>query len=835
MTGQPYPQIPDTLDDLMVLAQDLFWTWSHTGDALWARLEPALWRRLRNPWTILATISPERLETLGRDEAFLAEMHRLAEERRHYLDHPGWFRSHPGCDVLGGVAFFSLEFGLSEALPLYAGGLGVLSGDFLKTASDLDVPVCGVGLLYQAGYFRQILDAAGRQEEAYPYNEPGSMPIRPARDQIGGWLRIPLDLPGRTVLLRVWEAVVGRTRLYLLDSNDPMNTAFDRGITAKLYGGGPNLRFLQEVALGIGGWRALEALGREPDVCHMNEGHTAFAALERIRSTMKRHALAFRQALWACRAGNVFTTHTPVEAGFDRFAPELVRHYLLGDEGLFADVAIGADDLLALGRRSPHDQNEPFNTAYLAMRLSARVNGVSRLHGTVSRRLFADLFPRWPDDEVPVGHVTNGIHMPTWDSAAADALWTETCGKERWRVADTGLCEDVCGASDEALWAMRAAQRKALVDVVRRVLARQLPMRNPRFGAHLDVEGILDPNALTLGFGRRFTAYKRPGLLLTDPDRLARLLSNPQAPTQLVIAGKAHPDDKAGKRLIEQWMAFARQPALQRRVVFLEDYDFGLAAELVQGVDVWINTPMRPLEACGTSGMKVLVNGGLNLSSLDGWWDEAFAPEVGWAFGGDTPDDPQDAADLYGVLEQEVVPEFYARDERGVPRRWIERIRASMSRLGARYCSNRMLRDYVDDLYVPAAAAVKRRLEEQGLMGRALAEWEHLMRAHWDQVHFSRFEATQTAEGWDFVAHAQLGGILADQVAVEMVAEEVDGAAATREAMERGRAIPGAVNGYEYRLCVATARPAKHYTPRVRPAHPDAVLPAELPLVHWHH
>jgi glycogen phosphorylase len=582
-------------------------------------------------------------------------------------------------------------------------------------------------------------------------------------------------------------------------------------------------------------WRALQALGREPDVCHINEGHAAFAALERIRSTMKRYALDFSQALWSCRAGNIFTTHTPVEVGFDRFAPDLIKHYLLGDEGLFADVAVGADELLALGRQVPKDADEPFNMAYLAARLSARVNGVSRLHGAVTRRLFSGLFPRWPDDEVPVGHITNGVHMPTWDSAAADALWTETCGKERWRVADTGVCEDVCGASDEALWAMRAAQRKALVDVVRQVLSRQLRMRNPRKEGRPDVEEILDPNALTLGFGRRFTAYKRPGLLLTDPDRLVRLLSDPEAPVQLVIAGKAHPDDEVGKRLIERWMTFAMQPALRRRIVFLEDYDFGLAAELVQGIDVWINTPTRPHEACGTSGMKVLVNGGLNLSSLDGWWDEAFAPDVGWAFGGGMPDDTADAADLYRVLEREVVPEFYARDESGLPRRWIERIRASMSQLGARYCSNRMLCDYVDNVYVPAAAAVKHRLEEQGRLGRALAKWEHLLRAHWDQVHFSRFEATQAADGWTFVVHAQLGEILPDHVAVEVVAEAANGASALRLAMERGRAIPGTLNGYEYRLCVATDRPPGHFTPRIRPVHPHAELPAELPLVHWHH
>ncbi|MBI1179282.1 MAG: alpha-glucan family phosphorylase [Alphaproteobacteria bacterium] len=834
--GEPPRYIPEDLSELTSLALDLFWTWSHAGDDVWARIDPDLWQQVRNPWLLLETVSPARLNELARDEGFRAEVSRLARERRRYLDSETWFSARPeGGDLGGGVAFFSLEFGLGEALPLYAGGLGVLAGDLLKTASDLGVPVYGVGLLYQAGYFRQILDAAGRQEEAYPYNEPASLPIRPVLDGNEGWLRVPLRLPGRTVLLRVWEALVGRTRLYLLDSNDPRNTASDRGITAKLYGGVPILRLQQELALGVGGWRALQALGLEPGVCHINEGHAAFAGLERVRALMERHGLTFGEAVWAARAGNVFTTHTPVDAGFDRFPPEMVRENLFGKGGAFADTPIAPGDVLALGRADPGNAAEPLNMAFLATRLSARVNGVSRLHGAVSRNLFAPLFPRWPEEEVPIGHVTNGVHMPTWDSAAADDLWTRTCGKERWRGGEAELCADVGAAADEDLWSMRAAQRHALVAAVRRELVHQLPWRDPTGSAPPDLEGVLDPNALTIGFARRFTEYKRPELLLRDADRLARILANPAAPVQLVIAGKAHPEDAKGKQSIARWVEFVSRPGLRRHAVFLEDYDIGRALELVQGIDLWINTPRRSREACGTSGMKVLVNGGLNLSCLDGWWDEAYAPDVGWCFGRPAPDDAADAADFYRVLEEKVIPEFYDRDASGLPRRWIGRMRASMTRLAAEFCSNRMLRDYLGGIYLPAAASYRRRVADGAGLARSLAAWERALAAHWEQMHLGRVETAPCEGGWRFSVHVQLGEIAPDMVAVELVADPAGSTGRLRLPMERGRAIPGVINGFEYYREVQTDRPAAHFTPRIVPAHPEASLPAELPLVRWQH
>ena len=571
----------------------------------------------------------------------------FAGTRRAYLETPGWFSAAHEPSALSGVAYFSMEFGLGEGLPLYAGGLGVLAGDFLKTASDLGLPVVGIGLLYQEGYFRQIIDAAGTQHEVYPFNDPGSMPIQPAQGPDGAWLHIRLDLPGRSLLLRVWQALVGRVKLYLLDANDPLNSPADRGITGKLYDAETEIRILQELVLGVAGWRVVEALAPEVEICHLNEGHAAFAVIERARAYMRRSGLSFWEALWATRAGNLFTTHTPVEAGFDRFPAEVLGKYPRYLEAFLAEAGIALGELLALGRVRPDDAGEPFNMAYLAMRGSLLTFGVSRLHGHVSRRIFQPLFARWPEVEVPVGHVTNGIHVPSWDSPHADDLWTRACGKERWRGLPDELPPLVACLEDEELWAMAGEERQALIGNVRARLARQLGSRGYPPEIVAESANVLDPNVLTLGFARRFTGYKRPNLLLEDPARLARLLNDPARPVQLVLAGKAHPADQEGKQMIRDWIELAQRPEFRRRVVFLEDYDIALAQELVQGVDVWINTPRRPWEACGTSGMKVLVNGGLNLSERDGWWEEAYAPALGWAID-DGQEYPEEEAGLAG-------------------------------------------------------------------------------------------------------------------------------------------------------------------------------------------
>ncbi|MGA8184606.1 MAG: alpha-glucan family phosphorylase, partial [Terriglobia bacterium] len=554
---------------------------------------------------------------------------------------------------------------------------GNVAGDQLKAASDLGVPVVGVGLLYQQGYFRQVIDKNGAQQALFPYNDPGQLPITPLRHPNGEWLRLEISLPGYSVWLRAWQVQVGRVKLYLLDSNDAANFPAHRGITSELYGGGPELRLKQELLLGIGGWRLLRALGIQPEVCHLNEGHAAFAVLERARTFMEETGQPFEAALAVTRAGNLFTTHTAVAAGFDRFAPTLVEQYL----GRYAqeNLGIAVHDLLALGRQDPTDSTEPFNMAHLAIRGSGAVNGVSRLHGKVSRRLFLPLFPRWPKDEIPIGHVTNGVHMPTWDSAPADDLWTENCGKDRWLGTTETLEQDIRRVPDARLWQFRTAASKSLVEYARERLSLDLAAAGAPAAEVEAAKHLFDPNALTLGFARRFATYKRPNLLLHDPQRLLRLLTNPQRPVQLIIAGKAHPADQAGQALIREWMQFIRRPEVRPHAIFLSDYDMLLTEHLVQGVDVWINTPRRPWEASGTSGMKVLVNGGINLSELDGWWAEAYTPEVGWALGdgrehGDDPAwDAAEAVALYDLLEREVVPEFYTREENGIPAAWVGR------------------------------------------------------------------------------------------------------------------------------------------------------------------
>ena len=535
-------------DSLAELALNLRGSWNHASDQVWRQLDPELWEITHNPWVVLQTVSRERIEQMLADPVFRKNVDGMVQTRRRVLEAPAWFQQNHAQGPLTCAAYFSMEFMLSEALPIYSGGLGNVAGDQLKAASDLGVPVVGVGLLYQQGYFRQVIDKDGAQQALFPYNDPGQLPITPVREANGEWLRLEIALPGYSLWLRAWQVQVGRVKLYLLDSNDAANFPAHRGITSELYGGGPELRLQQELLLGIGGWRLLGALGIRPEVCHLNEGHAAFAVLERARGFMQETGQPFEVALAVTRSGNLFTTHTAVPAGFDRFAPALIEQYLSD----YAENKLGITlhDLLALGRQNPDDSSESFNMAYLAVRGSGAVNGVSRLHGTVSRHIFLPLFPRWPQDEIPVGHVTNGVHMPTWDSPSADDLWTEACGKERWMGSTEALEQAIRRVSDARLWQFRAEAGKSLVEYARERLSRQLAAS----GAPPDeVEGakhLFDPNALTLGFARRFATYKRPNLLLRDPERLLRILTNPERPVQLIIAGKAHPEDQAGQALI---------------------------------------------------------------------------------------------------------------------------------------------------------------------------------------------------------------------------------------------------------------------------------------------
>ena len=830
--------LPQSLAALGDLAVDLRWTWSHEADVLWQQIDADAWARTENPWAILQSVSSRRLRALAADATFAGELQRLAAARDAYLGASGWFTERYGAAAVAGVAYFSMEFGLGAALPLYAGGLGVLAGDYMKTASDLGVPVIGIGLLYQEGYFRQIIDAAGWQQEAYPNNDPGSLPIRPAPGTDGDWLRIELNLPGRVVALRVWQAQVGRVSLYLLDANDPLNSPADRAITERLYNANPEARLLQELVLGVAGWRVVEAVAPDTEVCHLNEGHSAFAVIERARQFRRRTGLSFRDALWATRAGNIFTTHTPVVAGFDRFPPALVATYARYFEGLLHEIDLPLPELLALGRTDPADSSEPFNMAYLAMRGSALCIGVSRQHGAVSRGIFQTLFPRWPADEVPIGHVTNGVHVPTWDSRDADRLWTAACGKERWRCAESSLADQVARLADEELWAMRGKGRQALVAAARQRLRTHLAARGHPPALFSAAERVLDPNILTLGFARRFTSYKRPNLLLADPDRLHRLLTDPLRPAQLILAGKAHPADDEGKQMIREWILLAQRPELRQHIVFLEDYDLTLAQELVQGVDVWINTPRRPWEACGTSGMKVLVNGGLNLSVLDGWWQEAYGPEFGWAIGDDLPldeaaRDASEATALYEILETQVMPEFYARDEGGLPRRWLARIRKSLAELTPVYSSARMVNEYIERLYLPAAAEFRRRTAERGAPAAALGAWERALRRGWKLLHIGDPVANAADGQWQFSVPVYLGDIDAEAVRVELFAAAGKAGPETAAALERGAAIAGSSNGFIYAGVAAATRPWADYTIRIIPAHPGVAVPAELELILW--
>jgi len=836
---QLLPTDIDGVDSLAELALDMRWSWNHATDVVWRQLDPELWEITHNPWVVLQTVSRDQIERSLADPDFRNKVAALVEGSRQVSETPGWFQRNHAQAPLTCAAYFSMEFMLSEALPIYSGGLGNVAGDQLKAASDLGVPVVGVGLLYQQGYFRQVIDRNGEQQALFPYNDPGQLPITPVRQPDGEWLRLEIALPGYSVWLRAWQVQVGRVKLYLLDSNDAANFPAHRGITSELYGGGPDLRLKQELLLGIGGWRLLRALGIRPEVCHLNEGHAAFAVLERASNFMAETGQPFEVALAVTRAGNLFTTHTAVAAGFDRFAPALIEQYLGG----YADKSLGIalHDLLALGRQNPNDSSENFNMAYLAIRGSGAVNGVSRLHGKVSRRLFLPLFPRWPEDEIPISHVTNGVHMPTWDSAAADDLWTKGCRKDRWLGTAETLEQDIRQLSDDCLWEFRTAASTSLVEYARRRLSLDLTAEGAPPEEAEAAKHLLDPKALTLGFARRFATYKRPNLLLHDPPRLLRLLTDSQRPVQLIIAGKAHPADQAGQALIREWIHFIRQPETRQHVVFLSDYDMLLTEHLVQGVDVWINTPRRPWEASGTSGMKVLVNGGLNLSELDGWWAEAYTPEVGWALGDgqEHHDDPAwDAAEaeaLYDLLEREVIPEFYKRDSQDIPVSWVARMRNSMATLTPRFSADRTVREYTEQHYLQRAAAYRVRAADKGAVGRQIVDWQHAAEKAWPALHFGEMKVETNGAQHIFEIQLYLNDLDPDAVRVELYADGVNGGSPVRQEMDRVRQLGGASKGYAYLARVPAARPATDYTARVISQHSGVVVPLEAARILWQH
>jgi len=829
------PELIQKLDGLPELALDCNYSWSHRADEIWHELDGILYQQTRNPWLVLQTASSTRLEELANNETFCHKLRSMVSAHRQSLVEHRWFQTElEQTTQLRQVAYFSMEFGLSEALPIYSGGLGLLAGDHLKASNDLGIPLIGVGLLYQNGYFRQAFDNEGNQIALYPSCDTGDLPVCPVRNDKGEWLRIQLHTP-EELWVRVWQAQIGRIKLYLLDTNDPVNHPVDRCITTKLYGGGLEHRLSQEIILGIGGWRVLRAMGITPDVCHLNEGHAAFLVLERARDLMVENNLDFKTALTISRAGNLFTTHTPVEAGFDRFSPQLIRNYL----GSYAQkLNIDIETLLDLGR-NPYAKNADaaFNMAYLAIRGSASINGVSRLHGKVSRRIFSPLFPNWSQYETPVSHISNGVHVPAWDSMEADELWTKLCGKNRWFCEHGDLAEQFQQVTDEELWTLRAKNRNRLVKFVRDEYAREINVHTNISEAEQQalILRLFDPNVMTIGFARRFASYKRPNLLLTDPDRLATILTDAERPVQLVVSGKAHPDDLPGQALIKAWHQFMRRPEIRERAIFLSDYDMITAEYLVQGVDLWINTPLRPWEACGTSGMKILVNGGLNLSELDGWWAEAYRPEVGWSLNGleSQHADREQAEILYQRLQYEIVPTFYNRDQTGIPRRWLTMMRESMATLTPYFSANRMVREYTSRFYLPLATGFHKRVKDNAVLGHDLVSWLEHINDFWHTIHVDNVMTATQDNQYLFRMQVYLGELTAEDVLVELFAEVPEEDACWIQPMQIEQALAGAINGFIYSILIPATRPISDYTPRIRPYHADCLIPLETKHIFW--
>jgi glycogen phosphorylase len=753
------PDLPAALSPLQELAQNLWWTWNPDAVSLFERLDPALWIDTDcNPVKFLGIADQRALDRAAADPVYLKDLGEVRRRMQEELTRPAWFdrqaedlRAKP---PVGSerppfrVAYFCAEFGLASCFQIYSGGLGVLAGDHLKAASELGLPLVGVGLLYRCGYFHQSLGLDGSRREGFPEIDFANQPVRRVTNPATGkQLVVEVELPGRRLLVGVWHVNVGRIPLYLLDTNLPENSEEDRQITRNLYLGDVETRIKQEIVLGIGGVRALAAVGIDPSVCHLNEGHSAFLTLERIRLLRERHQVSFDEAREAARAGHLFTTHTPLPAGIDRFHPSLVERYL-GD--MVPALGLDLEGLLALGRENVSDRNEWFSMAVLAIRTSRACNGVSKLHGEVSRGMWAPMWPGVPRHEVPIGHVTNGVHARTWLSAELGAV-LDRGGAPSWREdpTDTRAWEAVEAVPDAELWAMRQRQRASLIEWCRGKIRRQLESRG---AGVVEIDNAvlgLDPRALTIGFARRFAAYKRGTLILRNRERLKRLLHSADRPVQLLVSGKSHPSDGAGKELIREIVRFARDEGGSTRVVFLDDYDMEIARRLVQGCDVWLNTPRRGLEASGTSGMKAAMNGVINVSILDGWWDEGFEAGLGFAIGrGESyMDQERDAQDdfesraLYDVLEHQVVPEFYARDGAGVPTRWVRRMKRCITRLGPEYNTGRMVAQYAGDYYFPLYRASVAMGASDLRQARGVAARIDFYRAHWADVRIESVES----------------------------------------------------------------------------------------------
>ena len=776
------PNLPKRLRPLLEIAYNFWWTWTPDAIYLFLDMGRECWERVcHNPVAMLGTMEQSRLEELASDEVFLARMEAVRSELDRYLASRTWYDKVRRDDGL--IAYFSTEFGLHESLPIYSGGLGILAGDHMKSASDLGLPLVGVGLLYKHGYLTQYLNPDGWQLERYPTNDFYKMPVRPVLKEDGSPLVVDIPLGDRSVFARIWDATVGRVHIYLLDTDMARNSAIDRQITSHLYGGDLKTRLQQEIVLGMGGIRALKAMGKMPTVCHMNEGHSAFMAIERLIQIKQVEELDFDEALEAVRSTNIFTTHTPVPAGIDRFPPDMIRSHF---GKIVEELGIDMDRFLGLGRIHPSDPNESFCMAVLAIKMASQTNGVSRLHGEVSRKMWSDIWPNIPKYEVPITHITNGVHTLGWLSSEMARLYQRYLGS-RWidEPTDHSIWKRVSGIPNFELWRSKERLRERLISFARSRLKRQLEEKGaPRYKLK-EADEVLDPEALTIGFARRFATYKRATPLFHDIERIKKILTNEERPVQIIFAGKAHPKDKEGKELIHKIVQMGNMPEFRKHIVFIENYDIEVARYLVQGVDVWLNTPRRPMEASGTSGMKVTANCGINLSILDGWWCEAYNGSNGWAIGaGEEYDDPvyQDEVEsrlLYELLEKNVVPLFYQRNSQDVPDEWVEMIKNSIQTICPFFNTNRMVEEYSNQFYLPRLYLWEFLAANNWNATKGICAWKRKVYATWPNVKISRVDllspdSPKVGDRIPVRAMVDLAGLGPDEVRVEAYIGRLD-------------------------------------------------------------
>jgi starch phosphorylase len=837
--------LPGELAVLNELAYNLYWTWTPEAIDLFRRLDRDLWNQTNhNPVKMLGTIKQDRLSEVVSDEGFMAQLQRVYEDFREYMGARTWFEGKYQKFDTPKIAYFSMEYGLTECMPIYSGGLGILAGDHLKSSSELGLPLAGVGLLYQQGYFQQYLSADGWQQETFPDNDFYNLPIQPELGEDGSPILAEVQFPGRMVYCRIWRAQVGRIPLYLLDTNTIENEYRDRKITYQLYGGDQENRIQQEVILGVGGMLALRKLDIHVHVCHMNEGHAAFMAIERARHRKENDNLTTDEAFEVVRGGTIFTTHTPVPAGIDIFSPDLIDKYF---SRFYEGPKISKQKFMAMARRNPNNEQEQFNMALLALRTTAFANGVSRLHGEVSRKMWQSNWPNVPIDEVPIEHITNGVHTRSWISNEMSDLFIRYIGPD-WlnKPADQSVWNRVERIPDVELWRAHERRRERMVAFTRMRLAYQLKRRGASAKEIDAAAETLNPEALTIGFARRFATYKRATLILRDIDRLKKLLHNHKRPIQFIFAGKAHPRDNEGKDLIKQLIHFIRQEDIRKHFVFLENYDINVGRYLVEGVDVWLNNPRRPMEASGTSGMKIIFNGGLNLSVLDGWWCEGYDTEIGWAIGaGEDYDDPnyQDEVEskaLYDVLENDIVPLFYDRGSDDLPRGWISMMKKSMERLGPVFNTNRMAREYTEKFYMKAYENWKNLSGDDFRKARNLVAWKQLIRNYWDKVRitYAKMEKNNCDVGTALkvTAEVDLGPLKDEDVVVQIYSGPLDADFninhGITENMKFAEKLDNDIFRYEGWIpCDESGMFG--YSVRIMPFHPDLSDNFDLEMMKW--